>query len=276
MIQEGLLERRLTIKKTILFVYICCIALFISGCEQFGPEPTDEQVNSAINTFLPGVKVSSVKSTAIMGIYEVALDDNGRAGIVYINNDGTYILTGSLLDVQNMKDLTSARILEITSVDFNSIPLTNSITLGAPDGQYKAVVFTDPDCKPCALYHAELRSAVKMRNDLTIYLKPLPQPNNYPYSYKKARAIACAKDNAESLKRLEEYFINNNASFDECQTNTVEETMKLAARLKVKRSPTTIFTSGVKFSEAMMVNDFLKQLDAHSSNKPAQHGAEKD
>lgn len=234
---------------------------FLSGCEQIAPKPSLEKAKASFNTVIPGANVKSIDPTPVKGIYELIVEDNGRLGVVYMSRDTKYIFTGSLLDTVNGEDMTTERLYDITKVDFNTIPLANSITLGAKDGAQKIFVFSDPSCLPCALYHEELKKVVRENDDITVYLKLFALPNVYPKSYEKARAIYCAKSNEEALKRMDALYAAEDIPYPDCKTGAVDENMALASRLKIQLSPTTIFPNGVKIMKAIRAKDFLKQLE---------------
>ena len=239
---------------------LLALSVLTAGCQDAGSGPAPEKAKESFNVFIPEGTVKSVEPTPVKGVYEVVVEDSGRLGVVYMSADGRYILTGSLLDSDRNENVTDEKLYEITKVDFSTIPLSNSITLGAPDGKRKLVVFSDPSCMPCALYHEELKKAVKEDSDLTVYLKVFALPGVYPKSYEKARAIACSKDNDEALKRLEASYLGGETPLPDCKTDVADENMALASSLKVLRSPTTIFPNGVKIAVAMRAEDLLKEL----------------
>lgn len=257
------MKKTRTIIKYVLV--IAALLLASAGCEQGGAKLSDKEATSAFNAFFPDGTVKSVKTTPVKGIYEVLVEDAGRLGIVYMDSAGKHILTGSLLEVKTTDNITTERLYKITKVDFGSISLTNSLTMGAVNGTSVAVVFSDPSCMPCGLYHNELKKAVMQDKNLTIYIKPFPLPDYNESSYEKVRSIACAESNEDGLMRLAAFYAGVEAPASACETNMAEANMEEAERLRIFRSPTTIFSSGIKMSEAMRAETFLKELEKRSA-----------
>ncbi len=225
---------------------------------------TVQSAQTAFNVFFPNANVKSVDLSAVKGIYEVVVENQGRLGIIYMNADASYLLTGSMLEVATTNDLTTERLYGITSIDFRSVPLTNSITLGAADGKDKVIIFTAPNCEPCALYHAELKKAVQTNKDLSIYIKVLPVMALGEESLEMANSILCAKSKEEALKRLENTFNNKAIPKADCDQVKLRENMTIAANLKITGMPTTIFESGIKMNDPMPVSIFLDELKKRS------------
>lgn len=251
--------------RILAIVLLSVMYMLSAGCEAKSPGTTHKKLDPAtakvaFNKFFPDAEVRTINNTPIEGVYEIVVTNDGRLGIVYMDATGKFFLTGSLLSVDSKDNLTTERLYNLTKVDFNSIPLTNSITMGAGEGTAKVIVFTDPLCGPCALYHNELKKALEQRADLTVYLKLLPMVDKTPKSYEKSRTIACAKDNDDALKMLDEAFQGKKLTPPDCETNTLNQNMALASRLNIVRTPATIFQNGVKIQEAMPVDEFLREL----------------
>jgi len=261
----------------VLIALIFAMVLALTGCQQAGPKLSEKKAEQSLKSLNPetDAKIKEVRPTPIKGVYEVIAEDkDGRFAIVYMSGDGKYLVSrGFLIDVDKKENMTLETEFEITKVDFSSIPIANSIILGDPEGQNKVFVFSDPSCLPCAFYHEELKKAARENESLTIYLKLFALPNLYPNSYQKARAIYCAKNNEEALTRLDTLYASEEIPYPDCKTSAVDENMALVSKLNISRSPTTIFPNGVKISELMRADDFIKELEKRGGSPVASKSA---
>ena len=55
------------------------------------------------------VKVISVQDTPIQGVKEVMVDGGRGSEILYLSEDGKYIINGTLFDIENRVDLTDQK-----------------------------------------------------------------------------------------------------------------------------------------------------------------------
>ncbi|MFC1549442.1 DsbC family protein [Nitrospirota bacterium] len=256
---------------------IFALVLTVTGCDQAGQKLSQKKAEQSFKSLNPEaeVNIKDIRPTPMKGIYEVvAEDNNGRYAIVYMSGNAKYLISGNLIDVNNKENMTLEREHDLTKVDFASIPFSNSIILGNPEAANKVFVFSDPSCLPCAFYHEELKKAVREHEDITVYLKMFALPQLDPKSYEKARAIHCGKDNEEALKRLDILYAAETVPYPDCEGSAVDENMALASRLKILRSPTTIFPNGVKIAELMRADDFVRELEKRGGSPVAKKSSE--
>ena len=62
----------------------------------------EDAIRKALNKSMPTLKIDSVKSSEAKGLYEVV----AGANILYVSEDGKYLLQGHLIDLEARKDLT--------------------------------------------------------------------------------------------------------------------------------------------------------------------------
>src|SRR5690606_16403556 len=66
----------------------------------------DAAVRKAITAMAPNAKIDAVEPAPLPGFHQVLLGGQ----LVYVSNDGQYVLQGSLYDVDARRDLTGARL----------------------------------------------------------------------------------------------------------------------------------------------------------------------
>ncbi len=104
-----------------------------------------DEALTLLKGFDPNIKVLAVKPSPVEGLWEVDIEAGGKKGLVYVDATKKYLLSGSIIDINEKKDLTQERISEINKVDVSQIPLDDAIVIGNKEASYRVVVFDDPE-----------------------------------------------------------------------------------------------------------------------------------
>jgi thiol:disulfide interchange protein DsbC len=194
-----------------------------------------EAVEKTMNT-----KVTSVKKTGYLGLYEVYV--NGE--IVYVDEKVSVILVGSLIDPKGMRDVTSERLAELSAIQFSDLPLAQAVKQVRGNGKRVLATFEDPNCGYCKRLAQELAGL----DNITHYLFLVPilsQDSNL-----KTRQIWCASDRA---KAWNDWMISNKppTGKGDCDTGAIDRNIELANRLNINGTPTLFFTNGERIPGAL-------------------------
>lgn len=141
----------------------------------------------------PPLVAKSVKLSPIAGLYEVYANGN----IYYVDKTVSHIVVGgSILEDATKKNLTAERLKELTTIKFDTLPLSNAIEIKKGNGAYKFAIFSDPDCPFCKKLEQGLD---KMGiTDYTAYVFLFPLTELHPDAAAKSESIWCAKDKKEA------------------------------------------------------------------------------
>lgn len=243
-----LFEKHLYMNKSMrhLLVTMCILPLLACGQNAESnapgtPAKASTEIQQTISQKLEktyqnqGLKVLSVKTTPISGLYEVTISGNQ---VVYVDGKADYMLVGDLLDLNNRKSLTEARMAELSKINFNQLPLDDAIKEVRGNGKRVVAVFGDPDCPFCK----KLEQEFAQMTDVTIYTFLLPIPSLHPQAQDKSVQIWCQADRS---KAWTEWMRHNNApkAVPNC-TNPVAKTMALGEKFGFNGTPTMIFPNG--------------------------------
>ena len=144
------------------------------------------------------VIVQSVNDTPLKDIKEVVIKSGPASQIVYMSENGEYLLEGKLMDLKSRKNLTEQTenslrheliedyLKNNKSIDFLPENMTDHIT-----------VFTDIDCGFCRKLHQE----VEKFNDMGIGVSYLffPRAGLNTSSFQKAVNVWCATDQQKAM-----------------------------------------------------------------------------
>jgi thiol:disulfide interchange protein DsbC len=120
-------------------------------------------------------KVEKIGKAPMPGMWEVWVEGQ----ILYVDDKGTHVLFGNLLDMKTGKNITAER-------QFNSLPLDLALKQVRGSGKNVMVTFEDPNCGYCK----KLAKDITTLKDVTVYTFLLPVLGDD--SFEKSKAIWCA------------------------------------------------------------------------------------
>jgi thiol:disulfide interchange protein DsbC len=184
--------------------------------------------------------VLSVKISEVPGLWALEVVLQGKTLPLYLDFSKKFIISGTVIRLQDGENMTPQPPVE--TVDVKSIPLDDAIILGDPKAPHKIIVFDDPQCPFCQKLHPEMEHIVMTRRDIAFYIKMFPL-QSHPTSFEKAKTIICTK----SAKLLAESLAGKPLPPPVCETDQVEQNIKLGEKLHINSTPTLIFPDGRVF-----------------------------
>ena len=82
-------------------------------------------VKKSMEAFIGSPAVERVTRTDYAGLYEVVLK-NGQ--LVYTDAKNSFIIDGSIIDTATRRDVTQARLNQLSAIDFSTLPLDHAVT----------------------------------------------------------------------------------------------------------------------------------------------------
>jgi thiol:disulfide interchange protein DsbC len=212
---------------------LALIALLLVHLVAFAVEP-EANIKAGLQKRRPDIIVDSVTKTPIPGIYEVYAGGN----IYYTDQNARYLLDGQLVDLERKVSVTDERMIQLTAVKFDQLPLDLALKRVKGNGARTFVYFGDPDCPFCRKLEQELTKV----DNITIYTFVFPITELHPNAEIMARKIWCSKDPATAWTN---YMLNSTPplSDGDCAT-PIEKTRAYAQKLRIDATPTMVFADG--------------------------------
>ena len=204
----------------------------------------DEAIRKALMVGLPtGTTVDAVRASPVPGLFEVQMGTR----VFYVNEAATYMIQGSLVNLQSGRNLTQERsdalVAELEKVVmpvlWSPAALQDAVKLVKGSGARKMVVFEDPYCGYCK----KLRESFAEMNDITVHTFMVATLS--PDSGNKARDLWCSADRA---KAYEDWMVRGTvpAAADASCADPVKRVADLAKKLGVGPVPHIVFSDGAK------------------------------
>jgi thiol:disulfide interchange protein DsbC len=181
-----------------------------------------------------GIPLENVRDTPVAGLYEL------QAGtqIYYLTQDGKYLITGNLLNMETQENLTDTRMKGIRLQAINTVGDDQLISFKAENEKHQITVFTDIDCAYCRKLHSEIEEYNKQ--GISVNYLFYPRTGLGSESYHKAVSVWCSKDRNKALTEAK---AGKDLAAAKC-TNPVAQHFQLGNELGVTGTPYIITEQG--------------------------------
>ena len=93
----------------------------------------------------PEIKILEIKLSPLKTVWEIDFESGSQRGLAYIDFSKKYLIHARLLFIEDRRDLTGERIIELNKVDTSQIPLDDALVMGDKKAKIRVIVFDDPD-----------------------------------------------------------------------------------------------------------------------------------
>jgi thiol:disulfide interchange protein DsbC len=197
-------------------------------------------VEESIAARFPGVEAEHVKSTPIPGLWEVAVGPQ----VVYLSEDGRYMVRGEVIDMMTGRNMTDARQSELRAEIANRISgqldESRMVVFSPEKPRYTITVFTDIDCGYCRKLHREIDEYTKRGIKVRYMFYPLAGPGSP--SWAKADAVWCSPDRNEAMTRAK--LGEEVKPVLPCENTPAASHSEIATQLGVRGTPMILLEDG--------------------------------
>jgi len=222
----------------------------LAAVEEPNPEQSREQNRQAIAERWD-LQIENIHDAAIPGLFEVMIGSQ----IVYLSQDGRFLVEGDITDLTNQENLTEKRRVSARQIAIDSFGADKMIAFGGADPLHTITVFTDTDCTYCRKLHSE----IDVINDLGIEVRYLLYPRYGPGSktWHIANNVWCSDNRQEALTlaKLDEVLEPK-----QCDT-PVSEIYKLGQGIGFRGTPAIVTADGDLIAGYMPPQALLDRLN---------------
>ena len=212
-----------------------------------GIVPADVRARVVAN--LQGATPNDVAPSPVPGLYEVTMGGL----IAYVSEDGKYLLTGNVYDLETQVNLTSSRRNAARAKALASVSESQMIVFGAPNAKMTVTVFTDIDCGFCRKFHSQIADVTKAGVRVRYMMYPSTGPGTA--SWMKAEQVWCSADRRDALTRAKR---GEALKAKTCGDGPIKSQYELGADLGVEGTP-AIFTQNGDYIGGFLTPEELVQ-----------------
>lgn len=202
----------------------------------------------------PGQRPDAVAETPVKGIYEVVMGPR----VFYLSADGRYLIRGDIIDLAEKRSITEPRQGQARIDAINEIGEQNMIIFSPQQFDHTVTVFTDIDCGYCRKLHREIDEY--QRKGMRIRYLMYPRSGVDSDSYRKAVAVWCSGDRADSLTRAKR---GEKVEGGGCE-HPVKRHMLLGELLGIRGTPALVSDRGELLPGYVPAERLREHLDAAS------------
>jgi thiol:disulfide interchange protein DsbC len=198
-----------------------------------------------------GVRPEDVRATPIAGLFELRRGSE----IIYMSQDGRYVLTGDLYRAADRSNLTEAHRAELRRQLIDAMPESKMVIFSPPEPKYTVTVFTDVDCPYCQALHKQIAEY----NRLGIRVRYLFFPRSGPKtpSWYKAEQVWCSADRKAALTDAK---LGKPLQAQVCPDTPVAQEYELGKQVGLEGTPGIIASNGTIIGGYMPPDELLKEL----------------
>lgn len=194
-------------------------------------------------------KIDKITKAPVAGWWEVISDGQ----VLYVDDKGTYVMMGSLIDLKTDRNLTADRQGSLAKDQITS-QLGNALKQVRGNGKNVLITFEDPNCGYCK----KLAKEIQKLKDATIYTFLYPVLGED--SMEKSRAIWCASDRT---KTWNDYMLNGKAvpvMPEKCDMAGLDASIALGRKLRINGTPAMFFSDGERSPGYMPAEEIEKRF----------------
>ncbi len=236
---------------------ILALALTSAAFTAVAAEDEPKQVVDAIHQLVPQAKIDAIQKSVVPGFYEVVTTGQ----VVYVSEDGKFLMQGSMYDLANKRDLTEARMAGLRRDALAKVPESKRIVFAPKDPKYTVSVFTDIDCGYCRKLHSQIEQY--NQQGIAVQYLWFPRSGLNTPSYDKAVSVWCATDRKKAFTEAKAGAEPKSAKCD----NPVAEEFDLGQRLGVSGTPSVIAPDGTQIGGYLTPEQMRARLDGLAANK---------
>jgi len=218
-----------------------------------------DQVRERLSTLVNGGTNISIAESPLPGILQVRLGSD----IVYMTDDGRYLLQGRVLDLDTRQDITDQAKSAIRQEVIGGIDYDKLISYGEKDSEFEIIVFTDVDCGYCRRLHEQ----VDEYNDAGIRISyaAFPRAGVGSATFRKMTSVWCSDDQQAAMDLAKGGGTPEPADCDA----PVADQYQLGQSVGVTGTPALVTPSGDLIPGYVPPNDLRVRLEQLAAQKDA-------
>ncbi len=208
-------------------------AVLFGGTAAFAADYAE--IEERINSLVSDVRDLSIAETPVPGLKQVRVNSD----VIYMSDDGRYLLQGRFIDLETQTDLTDAAQADLRREQLADLDRSEFVTFGAENAEYELMVFTDPDCGYCRRLHEQMEDYAS--NGIRIHYLAFPRAGVGSQTYDKLVSVWCSPDQNEAMDIAKAGQTPPRAT---CDDNPVQKQYQLGQSLGVTGTPSMMTFDG--------------------------------
>lgn len=214
----------------------------------------------ALRKIKDDIRIESISDAPFPGFQQAIAGGQ----VVYVSNDGKYLVQGNAYDMQAMQNLGDVAMAGLRRELLKKMPVSDRIVFSPPNPKYTLTVFTDVECGYCRKMHSEMAEYNKL--GIAVQYVAFPRMGLGSEDFKKMVAVWCAPDRKKALSAAKQ---DRAVPYKNCH-NPVTQQFSLGRRMGLSGTPMIIASDGTELGGYVPPAKLRAELDemAADGNKP--------
>lgn len=218
---------------------------------QTTPGTPEDRARQAILSLSPNVVIDQIEAAPLPGFREVIV----AGQVLYVSDDGKYLLQGALFDIVEQKDLSQAGLAKVRREIVAQIPARERIVFAPANPKHTVTVFTDVECGYCRKLHEEI--AEYNKRGIAIEYVAFPRQGLGSEDFRLMESVWCATDRRKALTDAK---AGRRVAPRSCD-NPVASHYRIGQRVGLTGTPMIVAENGVQMPGYMPPDALLSVLE---------------
>ncbi len=211
----------------------------------------DMRARGALQTLDPSIKIDRLAAAPIPGFREAIVGGQ----VLYVSDDGKYLLQGSLFDIEKKRDLSQIGISVLRREELKKIPQKDKIVFAPANPKHTVEVFTDIECGYCRKLHDDI--AEYNRLGIAIEYLAFPRAGTASQDFRNMESIWCSADRQKAITQAK----GGAAVAPKTCTNPVNMQYQIGQKIGLQGTPMVVTREGVALPGYLPPAAMLETLD---------------
>jgi thiol:disulfide interchange protein DsbC len=217
------------------------------------------RARDAVHKVNPQISIDQIEAAPIAGFQQVIVGGQ----VVYVSNDGRYLIQGTLMELATRDNLTAASEAVLRRAVLDAVPRDRRIIFAPANPKYRVTVFTDIDCTYCRKLHSQIADY----NKAGIAIEYLIFPRSGPATESITQAINvwCAGDRRKALTDAK---LDRPVAKKTC-ANPIAMDYELGRKIGIDGTPAIYAADGTQLGGYLPPAEMLARLDRQAGKAVA-------
>ena len=238
-----------------MFLVVTALLVCAGSMRALAAGDVPPALSARLEMLAPDTQPDHVTETALPGMYEV------RYGsiVVYLSDDGRYMLRGDLVDLETGHNLTETARSHARAEIVGALGESSMVVFAPETVKHTVTVFTDIDCGYCQRMHRQM--ADYNRLGITIRYTAFPRAGVGSDTYDRMVSVWCASDQQAVMTDAKAGRAVEAARCD----NPVSAHYEAGRAIGVRGTPSIVLESGEMIPGYVEPEELLGRLDERVS-----------
>lgn len=212
----------------------------------------EARARAALQSLDPTIQIDRLTASPMPGFREAIVGGQ----VLYVSDDGKYLVQGSLFDMQEKRDLSQVGISVLRRDELAKVPNKDKIVF-SPAGKPKHTVnvFTDIECGFCRKLHQDI--AEYNRLGIEIQYLAFPRAGTASQDFRNMESVWCSADRRKALTDAK----GGQAVAPKTCTNPVNMQYQIGQKIGLQGTPMIVTREGIALPGYLPPQAMLQTLD---------------